>query len=123
MRSALAKERFAILHPAKKAPVPYVTQCLPEGGGPVIATTDFMRAVPDQIARWVPDRFVPLGTDGFGLSDTREALRRFFEIDPAAIVTTALSTLSREGKIPARDVTRAMKDLGVDPEQVDPVSR
>ena len=82
----------------------------------MIATTDYMKLVPEQIARWVPDGLTPLGTDGFGLSDTREALRRFFEIDSAAVVVTALSVLSRSGDIDASEVAKAIKKLDVDPE-------
>ncbi|MEE8142039.1 MAG: pyruvate dehydrogenase (acetyl-transferring), homodimeric type, partial [Planctomycetota bacterium] len=110
-------------HPEKKAATPMVTELLPEGGGPVIAVSDFMKSVPDQIARWVPDGLVPLGTDGFGMSDTRQALRRYFEIDAASIVVTALSTLARRSQIKPRVVTQAMKDLDINPDAPNPVER
>ena len=121
-RDALRKERFALLHPGEKAPPPLVSDLLPAGGGPVIAVSDFMKMVPDQIARWVPDGLLPLGTDGFGRSDSREALRRFFEVDTAAVVTTALSELCRRGQIEAKEVLKAMQELGVDPDQSDPTA-
>ena len=80
-RDALACDEWNLLHPDEEQRVPYVTQALDGHQGPVVAVSDWIRAVPDQIARWVPAPFLPLGTDGFGRSDTREALRRFFETD------------------------------------------
>ena len=88
--------------------------------GPFIAASDFMKAVPDQIARFVPGRFVPLGTDGFGMSDTRAALRRHFEIDAESIAIAALDALRLDGKLDAAIAQRAIAELGVDPEKVDP---
>ncbi|MFN0057431.1 MAG: pyruvate dehydrogenase (acetyl-transferring), homodimeric type [Planctomycetota bacterium] len=120
---ALTKERHALLHPGAAAETPYVTQILPKPGGPVIAVSDFMRQIPDMISRWVPAGLTPLGTDGYGLSDSREALRRFFEVDAAAVVVTALSVLCREGQVPAQVVKDAMRKLEVDPDQTDPRSR
>jgi pyruvate dehydrogenase E1 component len=79
-----------------------------------------MKAVPDQIARWMPGRFVPLGTDGFGMSDTREALRRHFEVDAESIVIATLDALRQDGKASAVEVARAIDTLGVDPEKLDP---
>lgn len=122
-RDALAKERATLLHPDREPEIPYVTEMLPADGRPVLAVSDFMRSVPDQISRWVPDGLTPLGTDGFGMSDTREALRRFFEIDSAAIVVSALSILSRAGKIDAAKVREAQEKYGVDPDQLDPLTR
>ena len=83
------------LHPDEPAPVPLVTESLGDGDGPVVAVTDYVRAVPDQVARWVPRPFTSLGTDGFGRSDTREVLRRFFEIDAAHVVVAVLGGLER----------------------------
>jgi pyruvate dehydrogenase E1 component len=88
----------------------------------VVAASDYMKAVADQIARFVPGGLRPLGTDGFGRSDTRDALRRFFEVDAAAITVAALSELARRGTIDAARVKQAIADLGVDPEQVDPAT-
>ncbi len=122
-REALAVERWNLLHPEAEARVPRVTRLLPAGGGAVIAASDYMRMVPDQISRWVPDGVVSLGTDGFGLSDTRESLRRFFSVDSASVAVIALATLARRGELEARAVRRAMEDLGLDPEQRDPLLR
>jgi pyruvate dehydrogenase E1 component len=98
-KDALAVERWNRLHPSEPRRTPVVTQRLEGGEGPVVAVTDFMRMVPDQVARWVPRRFMPLGTDGFGRSDTREALRRYFEIDAPSIVLTVLSELVAGGSM------------------------
>src|SRR5437762_2512966 len=88
---ALEVERWNRLHPADPPRVPYVTKAVEQKAGPIIAASDFMKLVPDMIARWVRAPFVPLGTDGFGRSDTRDALRRHFEIDAAHIVVATLS--------------------------------
>ena len=82
-----------------------------------MAVTDYMRLVPDQVARWVPRRFTSLGTDGFGRSDTRENLRRFFEVDAASTVIGTLYTLAEKGQIPRAIVAKAIKDLGVNPDK------
>jgi pyruvate dehydrogenase E1 component len=102
-RDALACDTFNLLHPDADRRVPYVTRALTDRPGPVIAVSDYMRAVPDQIARWVPSDYSSLGTDGFGFSDTRAATRRFFHVDPASIVLQTLSELGRRGEI-ASDV-------------------
>ncbi len=122
-REALACERWNLLHPDQECRIPRVAQILPKDGGPVIAVSDFMRAVPDSISRWIESPFASLGTDGFGLSDTRESLRRFFEIDSAAIVSTSLAMLSRDKKVQSADVLNAMKELDIDPDQIDPTER
>jgi pyruvate dehydrogenase E1 component len=85
-----------------------------------VAVTDYMKAVPDQVARWVPHHFVPLGTDGFGRSDTREALREFFEVDMRHVVVTVLSALADTGAIDASTVEEAITHYGIDPEALDP---
>ena len=89
----------------------------------MIAVSDYMKMVPDQVARWVPGRFVPLGTDGFGRSDTREALRRFFETDTGHVVVATLAALAEDGKVKADAVTDAIARYGIDPELVDPLHR
>jgi pyruvate dehydrogenase E1 component len=101
--------------------MPRVTELL-EGDGPVIAVTDFMKAVPDQIARWVPSgrSFTSLGTDGFGRSDTREALRRHFETDAPHVVVATLAALAAAGEVKPEVVTDAIARYGVDPECGDP---
>ena len=117
---ALEAERWNRLHPGDAPRVPYVTRLLAESAGPVIAVSDFMKAVPDQVARWVPRRFRPLGTDGFGRSDTREALRRFFEIDAAHTVVATLAALAEDGTIEAPLVGNAIERYELDPDVTDP---
>ena len=117
---ALSVERWNRLHPADRQRVPYVSQVLGADGGPIVASTDWMRAVPEMVARWLPPSFVPLGTDGFGRSDTREALRAFFEIDPPQIAAATVSALARTGALPAKRAAKAIRDLGIDPEKADP---
>ncbi len=117
---ALAVERWNRLHPLESPRVPYVTRALEGATGPVIAATDYMKAVPDMVARWVPGSFTPLGTDGFGRSDTRAALRRFFEVDAEHIAVAALAALAREGKVRPEVVAGAIRDLGLDPEAPEP---
>jgi pyruvate dehydrogenase E1 component len=110
---ALAAEDWNRRHPDESPRVPYVTRQLEGCEGPVIATSDYMKLVPDMVARWVPQPFVPLGTDGFGRSDTREALRRYFAIDAESIAVAALSALARMGKLPAAKAREAMKKYGI----------
>ncbi len=117
---ALEAERWNRLHPGDAPRVPYVTRLLADSAGPVIAVSDFMKAVPDQVARWVPRRFRPLGTDGFGRSDTREALRRFFEIDAAHTVVATLAALAEDGTIEAPLVGNAIERYELDPDVTDP---
>jgi pyruvate dehydrogenase E1 component len=118
---ALTTERWNRLHADQPAQTPRVTELL-QGEGPVVAVTDFMKAVPDQIARWVPqDRgFVPLGTDGFGRSDTREALRRYFEVDAPHVVVATLAGLAERGDVKPEAVTDAIARYGLDPEAPEP---
>jgi pyruvate dehydrogenase E1 component len=97
-----------------------VTKTLAEVSGPVVAVTDYMKMVPDQVARWVPQRFVTLGTDGFGRSDSRTALRRFFEIDTGSVVVATLSALASEGQIRQEAVTDALERYDIDPDRADP---
>jgi pyruvate dehydrogenase E1 component len=117
---ALGAERWNRLHPDQPPRIPYLRHALDGGDGPVVAVTDFVKLVPDQIARWVPDLFIPLGTDGFGLSDTREALRRYFETDAAHIVVAVLWGLCQAGKVKADTVIDATRRYGIDPELPDP---
>ncbi len=117
---ALAVERWNRLHPLETPRVPYVTAALGDAPGPVIAASDFMKSVPDMVARWVPRSFTPLGTDGFGRSDTREALRRHFEVDAEHIVVATLAALAREGQVAPEAVAAAIRDYGLDPEAPEP---
>jgi pyruvate dehydrogenase E1 component len=121
-RDALVCDRASGLHPEAEARVPFVVSALGDAPGPVIAASDSMRLVPDMIAPWVSARFVSLGTDGFGMSDTREALRRHFEVDAECIAIAALNALRSDGKRSAADVAAALRDLGVDPEKPDPAA-
>jgi pyruvate dehydrogenase E1 component len=118
-REALGVERWNRLNPDKPPRVPFIGQALNGAEGPVIAATDWIKAVPDQVARWVPDPFVPLGTDGYGRSDTRENLRRHFEIDAEHIVVAALSALSQAGELKPEEVSSAIEKYGLDPEKPD----
>jgi pyruvate dehydrogenase E1 component len=109
-RDGLRCDEQAFLDPSAEAPVPYVTQRLAGAPGPVVAVSDYMRAVPDQIRQWVPQEFVSLGTDGFGFSDTRPAARRFFTVDGPSIAARALLQLARRGEVstdlPAKAIER-----------------
>src|SRR5690606_23260941 len=98
-RDAVAAEEHNLLHPEEEQRVPYVTQKLSGAEGPFVAVSDWMRSVPDQIARWVPGTYQSLGGDGFGFADTRGAARRFFHIDAQSIVVAVLTELAREGKV------------------------
>jgi pyruvate dehydrogenase E1 component len=120
-REALAAERWNLLNPDRNPRKPYVTDLLEKEEGVFIAVSDNMKLVSDQISRWVPGGLYSLGTDGFGRSDTREAVRRFFEIDTECIVIAALYQLSRKGLIKSIQVSKAIKELGVDAEKVDPL--
>jgi len=119
--NALAVERDNRMHPSRPANTARVTELLARSEGPITAVTDFMKIVPEQIARFVPDRvFVPLGTDGMGRSDTREALRAHFEVDMPSVVVAVLSGLHRSGAIAASVVEDAIARYGLDPDRVDP---
>jgi pyruvate dehydrogenase E1 component len=121
-REALTVERWNRLHPAENAKQPYILTTLESARaeGPIIAASDYMKAVPDQLAPWLGTRLVSLGTDGFGRSDNREHLRRHFEINAESIAAAALSRLAREGKFDAKRAQAALQELGVNPEKVDP---
>ena len=115
-REALGTEGWNRLHPDDRPRVPYVTDRLRDRRGPVVAVSDWMRAVPDQIAPFVPADWSSLGTDGFGMSDTRSALRRHFRVDAASIVLEVLEVLARQHMIHAGLPGQAMKRYGLDPE-------
>lgn len=119
---ALAAERWNRLHPGDSTEVSSCQEKLNSMAGPIIAVTDFMKVVPDQISRWAPGTFVPLGTDGYGRSDTREALRSFFEVDTANIVVATLSALATDGKIEPGTVAEAIAKYGIDTDSLDPAS-
>jgi pyruvate dehydrogenase E1 component len=121
-RDALAAERWNRLHPGEEPRVPWVARALAGEAGPVVAVSDYMKLVPDQIARWVPGGLLPLGTDGYGRSDTRQALRRFFEVDAEHAVLAVLGELARRGALDREVVRRAVAELGLDPDRGDPVA-
>jgi pyruvate dehydrogenase E1 component len=118
-RDALAAETHNLLNPGAETRVPYVTTALSGSPGPVVAVSDWIRAVPDQVARWVPatSSYTSLGTDGFGFSDTRPAARRFFHVDAESIVLAVLSQLAKAGEVnpslPAQAITKYKLDLPV----------
>lgn len=95
-------------------------QALEGAEGPIIAATDYMKVVPDQLAPWLPGRLWSLGTDGFGRSDNRQHLRRFFEVNAEAIAAFALSRLAKEGKFDSGRAQQAFRELGLDPDSPDP---
>ena len=119
-RDAQAVERWNRLHPAEKEKVPYLVTALADAKGPIIATSDYMKSVPDLLTPWLPSRMVALGTDGFGRSDNREHLRRHFEVNAESIVGATLSKLARDGKFKPKAAQKAMVELGLDVEAVDP---
>jgi pyruvate dehydrogenase E1 component len=119
-REALGVERWNRLHPAEAEKTPYIVSALSKAKGPIIAASDYMKAVPDQLAPWLTTRLVSLGTDGFGRSDNREHLRRYFEVNAESVVAATLSKLAREGKFDAKKAQKALAELGVDAERGDP---
>jgi len=122
-RDGLAAERWNLLHPAEEPRVPYVQECLQGHDGPVVVATDYMKIVGDQIRPFINDRrFIALGTDGFGRSDTRESLRTFFEVDRHFIVLAALKSLADEGRIERSRMQEAIDKYGIDTGKRDPAS-
>ncbi|MDH3531329.1 MAG: pyruvate dehydrogenase (acetyl-transferring), homodimeric type [Gammaproteobacteria bacterium] len=121
-RDALEVERWNHLHPESEPRQSYIEQCLAERPGPYIAATDYMKIVPDQIQRWVPGYFISLGTDGYGRSDGRDALRQHFEVDRFSIAVAALKALADEGAMDQKTVTQAIEKYGIDPDRPDPVT-
>ncbi|HQS37343.1 MAG: pyruvate dehydrogenase (acetyl-transferring), homodimeric type [Methylotenera sp. 24-45-7] len=121
-REGLDCERWNMLNPEKSQRVSYVAECLKDAQGPVIASTDYMKSFAEQIQRFVPNRFVALGTDGFGRSDSREALRDFFEVNKYYVVVAALKALSDDGKLPAAKVAEAVKKYKLDANKPNPTT-
>ena len=121
-RDALATERWNQLHPEGKPRKSYLEKCLADRKGPYVAATDYMKIVPDQIQRWVPGQYVTLGTDGFGRSDSRQALRQHFEVDRRYITIATLKALADDRMFDHKSVAQAIKDYGIDPDKADPVT-
>jgi pyruvate dehydrogenase E1 component len=119
-REGLAAARWSLLHPSGKPKPSYVEQCLAPTKGPVIASTDYMRTFADQIREFVPRRYKVLGTDGFGRSDSRENLRRFFEVDRHYVALAALKALAEDGEVPAAKVAEAIRKYGIDTDRPAP---
>ena len=106
----------------EKARRPYVTECLADAPGVLVAATDYLKALPNLISKWLPRPIASLGTDGFGRSESRAALREFFEVDARFIALAALVELQREGQIAASVVQKAIKDLDINPEKPNPMT-
>jgi pyruvate dehydrogenase E1 component len=121
-RNALSIERWNLLHPNDEPKQTYVQEALGERTGPFIAATDYLKTVADQIRQWIPGRYAVLGTDGFGRSDSRAELRRFFEVDRHYVAVATLKALADDGKVERAIVTQAMKTFGIDPEKPNPLT-
>jgi pyruvate dehydrogenase E1 component len=120
-RDALAAERWNLLHPGEKPRVPYVARVLEGERGPYVAASDYVQTLPASISRWIPGRVQYLGTEGFGRSEDRAALRDFFEVDARHIALAALTSLSREGRLEASAVKKAIKEMDIDPDKKNPL--
>lgn len=118
--SGLEAERWNVRHPGEEERLPWISEIVGNGSGVTVAVSDFVKALPESISKWVPGRMISLGTDGFGRSETRSELRDFFEIDERHIVLAALCGLSREGKLPGKKVISAMQKMGMDSEKINP---
>lgn len=119
-RDALHCERWNRLHPTETPQVPYLLQMLGGTEGPIVGSSDYMKVVFDQLSPWLPGRLFSLGTDGFGRSESRQKLRRFFEVDAESVAVSALYALSREGKYEPEKVRAAIAEFGIDPDRADP---
>lgn len=120
-RDGTSTDRWNMLHPEQKPRTPYLTDCLSNAGDVFVAVSDYVKTLPLSVKKWIPGELVALGTDGFGRSDSRAALRDFFEVDERFIVLAALHALSRKGKIKKSLVKKAIKDLDINPEKNNPV--
>ena len=118
----LEAERWNLLHPGEKPRVPYLSQCLADAPGVFVAATDYLKALPNLVSKWMPRRLASLGTDGFGRSESRASLRDFFEVDARFITLATLHELLQEGKIQASLVQKAIKELGIDTGKPDPLT-
>jgi len=113
--------RWNRLNPEKETRMPWITACLCDRDGPVVAASDYVRAFADQIRGFLPQDYIVLGTDGFGRSDTREKLRRFFEVDRHNVAYAALYALFRQGLLSQSDLLSARSTLGIDPDKINSV--
>ena len=119
-RDALDTERWNMLHPHESPRVPYVRQKLGDSASVTIAASDYVKTIPDSLSKWISGPLISLGTDGFGRSESREALRDFFEVDSRYVTLAALHALAREGEIDQELVSEAMEDLKIDPDKTNP---
>jgi pyruvate dehydrogenase E1 component len=120
-RDAVATTRWNRLHPGETPKKSYLDELFNGQDGVYVAASDNVRLVPDQIREWIPGTYVTLGTDGFGRSDTRDALRRHFEVDAASITYATLEALSRRGQFDKSKLPGVIKDLGINPDQINPI--
>ena len=121
-RDGLETERWNMLHPNEPPRIPYVTRCFANEKGAFVASSDYMKVLPDSISRWIPGPLSSLGTDGFGRSESRPQLRNFFEVDARYITLAVLNSLSRKKEVSMDLVRQAMKDLDINPEKSNPVT-
>jgi pyruvate dehydrogenase E1 component len=121
-RDAMACDRHNMLHPGGPARTPYAAQCMTGEDGVIVAASDYVATLPDSLAKWLPLPLISLGTDGFGLSEDRARLRNHFEVDARFITLGALSALARAGKVPAKTVQQAIKDLDIDTAKSSPMT-
>jgi pyruvate dehydrogenase E1 component len=113
-------ERWNMLHPGETPRVPYVTQCLKDAPGVLVAASDYMKVLPESISQWMPRKLTALGTDGFGRSEGRASLRDFFEVDTKHIVLATLNAMAKDKQLDLSVVQQAVKDLGINPEKLNP---
>ena len=119
-RDGLERDRLARLQPGSDPGKPWIAECLGDSDSPVVAATDYVKALPDGVRAWVPARFEVLGTDGFGRSDFRRHLRRFFEVDRHHVAIAALRALAADGELETKVVEEAIAKYEVDPDATDP---
>jgi len=115
-------ERWNRLHPAEKPRVAYVTKCLADAPGVLVAASDYLKTLPNMVSKWMPRRLAALGTDGFGRSEGRTSLRDFFEVDSRFITLATLHELFADGKIEQSVLDKAIKDLGINTDKPNPVT-
>jgi pyruvate dehydrogenase E1 component len=120
-REGQAADRWNLINPEADKKVPFVSEKLSGTKGPIIAATDYIKAYAEQLRPYIARDYTVLGTDGFGRSDTRSKLRRFFEVDRGFIVVAALTALARDGKVKPEEITKALKDFGIDSEKPNPM--
>jgi len=119
-RNGHACERWNMLHPGEPPRVPYVTACLADAPGVLVAASDYVKSLPDSIDRWLPRPLIALGTDGYGRSEGRASLREFFEVDYRYVIVATLSALARDKKIDVSVVQQAIKTHNINPEKSNP---